>query len=160
MTPRLIASVLAVVMNRAHHPILVHCNRGKHRTGCIVACFRKTQRRPTEYALSEYRDYANPKCRPDDERFIKEFDPSVVTAFAQSQGWLATPPPEPIGKVACVPLEVQRDAIMEAVWTRLPSPSPSEGSSEDPETQEPKWDEHIVEDAIVEDAIVEEANSC
>ena len=24
-----------------NHPMLVHCNKGKHRTGCLIGCFRK-----------------------------------------------------------------------------------------------------------------------
>lgn len=136
MTPATIAEVLAIIMNRAHHPILIHCNRGKHRTGCVIACFRLTQGHSLDVAIREYRDYASPKCRPDDERFIASFDPTTVKAFAQSHGWMATPPPEPVGKVATSTgqspspeleaLQMQRESIMQAVWTRLPSPSPSE----------------------------------
>ena len=48
-----------------------------------------------EAALTEYRDYASPKCRDDDMTFINSFDPKMVLPIAQSQGWLPTPPPEP-----------------------------------------------------------------
>lgn len=26
-----------------NHPLLIHCNKGKHRTGCLVGCFRKVR---------------------------------------------------------------------------------------------------------------------
>ena len=29
--------VVSIVSNKSHHPLLLHCNRGKHRTGCLVA---------------------------------------------------------------------------------------------------------------------------
>jgi hypothetical protein len=67
----------------------------QHRTGCVTACFRKTQYIQNDPAIAEYRDYSYPKCREDDMRFIKSFDPSIVLPIAQSQGWLPTPPPEP-----------------------------------------------------------------
>lgn len=70
-------------------------NSDQHRTGCVTACFRKTQYMSNEAALTEYCDYSYPKCREDDMRFIKSFDSSVVLPIAQSQGWLPTPPPEP-----------------------------------------------------------------
>ncbi|THV67106.1 hypothetical protein D6C78_09883 [Aureobasidium pullulans] len=95
ITPETMATALAVVLNRNNHPLLIHCNRGKHRTGCVTACFRKTQYVQNEPAIAEYRDYSYPKCRDDDMRFINTFDPSIVLPIAQSQGWLPTPPPEP-----------------------------------------------------------------
>ncbi|KAK6006436.1 hypothetical protein QM012_006846 [Aureobasidium pullulans] len=95
ITPETMATALAVVLNRNNHPLLIHCNRGKHRTGCVTACFRKTQHVQNDPAIAEYRDYSYPKCREDDMRFIRSFDPSIVLPIAQSQGWLPTPPPEP-----------------------------------------------------------------
>ena len=39
----IIASALSVLMDRRNHPILIHCNKGKHRTGCLIGCLRKIQ---------------------------------------------------------------------------------------------------------------------
>ncbi|KAI4823154.1 hypothetical protein E4T44_10146, partial [Aureobasidium sp. EXF-8845] len=78
ITPESMATALAVVLNRNNHPLLIHCNRGKHRTGCVTACFRKTQYIQNDPAIAEYRDYSHPKSREDDMRFIKSFDPSIV----------------------------------------------------------------------------------
>ncbi|CAN0534051.1 unnamed protein product, partial [Ectocarpus sp. 8 AP-2014] len=27
----------------SNHPMLVHCNKGKHRTGCLIGCFRRVR---------------------------------------------------------------------------------------------------------------------
>lgn len=85
---------LSVVLDRKHHPLLIHCNRGKHRTGCVTACLRKVQEASDEFAIAEYRDYSFPKCRIDDMRFIESFDPLGLATYAQSHGWPVTPPNE------------------------------------------------------------------
>ncbi|CAL9046481.1 unnamed protein product, partial [Musa banksii] len=36
-----ICEALEVVLDVRNHPLLIHCKRGKHRTGCIVGCLRK-----------------------------------------------------------------------------------------------------------------------
>jgi protein tyrosine/serine phosphatase len=34
---------LSALLDVRTHPILIHCNKGKHRTGCLVGCLRKVQ---------------------------------------------------------------------------------------------------------------------
>jgi len=36
-----IRSALTELLDERNHPILIHCNKGKHRTGCLVGCLRK-----------------------------------------------------------------------------------------------------------------------
>ena len=36
-----IRSALDAVFDTRTHPLLIHCNQGKHRTGCLVGCLRK-----------------------------------------------------------------------------------------------------------------------
>lgn len=38
-----IASALVAILDRRNHPILIHCNKGKHRTGCLIGCIRRLQ---------------------------------------------------------------------------------------------------------------------
>ncbi|OAY80092.1 putative tyrosine-protein phosphatase, partial [Ananas comosus] len=57
-----------------NHPILIHCNRGKHRTGCLVACLRKLQSWCLTSVFEEYRRFAADKSRLSDMRFIEMFD--------------------------------------------------------------------------------------
>ncbi|PYI17719.1 tyrosine phosphatase [Aspergillus violaceofuscus CBS 115571] len=81
-----ICQVLEVLLNKANHPVLVHCNKGKHRTGCVVACFRKIQGWRIEDVLAEYQTYSFPKSRPLDQKFIMAFDASQLSSLAQVSG--------------------------------------------------------------------------
>ena len=56
-------------------PLYIHCNQGKHRTGCVVSCLRKVQRISMDDIIDEYRVYAGAKARDGDIEFIKSFDP-------------------------------------------------------------------------------------
>ncbi|CAG8536176.1 3782_t:CDS:2 [Cetraspora pellucida] len=61
-----------------NHPILIHCNKGKHRTGCLVGCLRKLQRWTHTSIFDEYRRFSCPKSRSMDQQFIELFDASQV----------------------------------------------------------------------------------
>ncbi|KAJ2493695.1 tyrosine-protein phosphatase siw14 [Coemansia sp. RSA 2050] len=65
---------LVTLMDRRNHPILIHCNKGKHRTGCLVGCLRKLQEWSNTSIFDEYRRYSAPKSRPMDQQFIELFD--------------------------------------------------------------------------------------
>lgn len=74
------AQVMRLLLDPANRPILVHCNKGKHRTGCMVASFRKIQAMSTTRwdlpsILAEYHQYAGTKARAYDEIYIKAFQP-------------------------------------------------------------------------------------
>ncbi|KAJ3080338.1 hypothetical protein HK102_003127 [Quaeritorhiza haematococci] len=64
--------------------VLIHCNKGKHRTGCLVGCLRKLQHWSHTSIFDEYRRFSHPKSRSMDQQFIELFDASKVV-------W---PPPE------------------------------------------------------------------
>ncbi|KAK8618269.1 hypothetical protein V6N13_132269 [Hibiscus sabdariffa] len=59
-----------------NHPVLIHCKRGKHRTGCVVGCLRKLQRWCLSSIFVEYQRFAAAKARVTDQRFIERFDVS------------------------------------------------------------------------------------
>ncbi|KAH3666087.1 hypothetical protein OGAPHI_004276 [Ogataea philodendri] len=86
--PELVNEALKIITNPEHHPILVHCNRGKHRTGCIIGCIRKLQKWSLSMIFDEYRRFAYPKERPLDQQFIEMFDDSHIQQYAQDQNWL------------------------------------------------------------------------
>ena len=69
-----IADALHVLMDKRHHPILIHCNKGKHRTGCLVGCLRKMQHWSLTSIFDEYRSFSHPKSRSMDQQFIELFD--------------------------------------------------------------------------------------
>lgn len=83
---------LRLVMDRANHPILIHCNKGKHRTGCTVACFRRVLGLDMDTIREEYHTYAGVKARFLDEVFFENFDLNLVMWDARQAGWVA---PEP-----------------------------------------------------------------
>ncbi|EQL03256.1 tyrosine phosphatase [Ophiocordyceps sinensis CO18] len=76
------ASILRLVLDRQHYPLLVHCNHGKHRTGCGVAVVRKLSGWNLDSALGEYKSYAMPKVRECDVDYISGFQPSSLQPMA------------------------------------------------------------------------------
>lgn len=80
ITNAAVEAVMKVVLEPAHHPMLLHCNQGKHRTGCMVAVIRHIQGWPILRILDEYRRYAAPKLRETDEKFIAEFSVHSISS--------------------------------------------------------------------------------
>lgn len=99
--PGQIAAALAALLDRRNHPILVHCNKGKHRTGCLMGCLRKMQQWSLTAIFEEYRRFASPKPRAMDQEFIELFDTRLVwAAVGDNVKWLPhwavlpLPPPQ------------------------------------------------------------------
>lgn len=79
-----ICEALLVVMDAANHPLHVHCNQGRHRTGCLIACLRRMQGWPMPDILAEYDAYASPKARDGDIRLIRDvFRPEALLDYAK-----------------------------------------------------------------------------
>ncbi|XP_031401634.1 tyrosine-protein phosphatase DSP3-like isoform X1 [Punica granatum] len=79
-----IMEALKVLIDVRNHPVLIHCNGGKHRTGCLVGCLRKLQNWCLSSAVEEYQKYAGRKSRATDMRFIETFDLTRVQQCLQS----------------------------------------------------------------------------
>ncbi|KAJ6334253.1 hypothetical protein OIU78_011200 [Salix suchowensis] len=62
-----IREALQVVLDVKNHPILIHCKRGKHRTGCLVGCLRKLQQWCLTSIFDEYQRFAAAKARVSDQ---------------------------------------------------------------------------------------------
>ncbi|GAB4825206.1 Tyrosine-protein phosphatase dsp1 [Ancistrocladus abbreviatus] len=69
-----IREALKILLDSRNHPVLIHCNRGKHRTGCLVGCLRKLQKWCLSSIFDEYQRFAAAKARLSDQRFIELFD--------------------------------------------------------------------------------------
>ncbi|XP_050916816.1 putative tyrosine-protein phosphatase OCA1 [Lathyrus oleraceus] len=69
-----IMEALKILLDVRNHPVLIHCKRGKHRTGCVVGCFRKMQNWCLSSVFEEYQRYAGAKSRTADLTFIEMFD--------------------------------------------------------------------------------------
>ncbi|KAK3188511.1 hypothetical protein Dsin_028072 [Dipteronia sinensis] len=84
-----IREALQVVLDVKNHPILIHCKRGKHRTGCLVGCLRKLQKWCLSSIFDEYQRFAAAKARVSDQRFMELFDVSsfknLPTSFSCSK---------------------------------------------------------------------------
>ena len=98
---------LNIVLDRSNHPILIHCNKGKHRTGCLVASLRRLQGTDIETVRHEYHVYSDPKARFWDEVFFEQFDLHTVMWHARKEDWVAptvegaplSPPPSPVSSL-------------------------------------------------------------
>ncbi|CAN1262200.1 Tyrosine-protein phosphatase DSP3 [Linum perenne] len=70
LTPFLLACLLIL----KNHAICIHCKRGKHRTGCLVGCFRKLQNWCLSSVKDEYQHFAGMKSRDSDLFFLESFN--------------------------------------------------------------------------------------
>lgn len=97
---------LRLIMDRTNHPILIHCNKGKHRTGCTVACFRRILGIDLDSIREEYHTYAGMKARFLDEVFFENYDLNLVMWNALQEKWVPSlegVPPSPPESVASLP---------------------------------------------------------
>ncbi|GFZ52345.1 Tyrosine-protein phosphatase SIW14 [Saitozyma sp. JCM 24511] len=81
-----ICSALVAILDKRNHPVLIHCNKGKHRTGCLIGCIRRLQSWSLTSIFDEYRRFSSPKSRAVDQQFIDLFDISAVWDEVMSQG--------------------------------------------------------------------------
>lgn len=88
MPQQTITEILQTVLNPENHPLLIHCNRGKHRTGCLVGCVRKLQNWLLTMIFDEYRRFAAPKVRSIDQQFIELYEEDEIVKFALEKRWL------------------------------------------------------------------------
>ena len=82
-----IRAALRAVLDRRNHPLLIHCNQGKHRTGCLVGCLRKVHRWSLVAIFDEYRLFAGRKARIVDQQFIERIQASRTPARAAAHSF-------------------------------------------------------------------------
>lgn len=70
----IIRAAIKTVLDPSSQPLLIHCNKGKHRTGCLVGCIRKLQHWSLTAIFDEYRRFSHPKSRFMDQQFIELFE--------------------------------------------------------------------------------------
>ncbi|PHT48944.1 hypothetical protein CQW23_13152, partial [Capsicum baccatum] len=78
MSRSAITEALKVLTDIRNHPVLIHCKRGKHRTGLVVGCLRKWQSWCLSSVMDEYKQFAGAKWRETDGRFLETFDVSCI----------------------------------------------------------------------------------
>lgn len=84
----MLTKALEIVLEPRNQPILIHCNRGKHRTGCLVGCIRRLQNWSLTMIFDEYRRFAFPKARALDQQFIEMYNDEEIQRIAKEKGWL------------------------------------------------------------------------
>lgn len=87
----LVTEAMKVLLNPENHPILIHCNRGKHRTGCLVGALRRLQGWSLTIIFDEYRKFAAPKERSMDQQFIELYDQTDILRYANENKYLPLP---------------------------------------------------------------------
>jgi tyrosine-protein phosphatase SIW14 len=65
--------VVRNVLTEANRPLLIHCNKGKHRTGSVVGCLRRIRGWALSAVFAEYLLFASPKTRLEDQQLIETF---------------------------------------------------------------------------------------
>ncbi|KAF3917520.1 hypothetical protein ABW21_db0209691 [Orbilia brochopaga] len=83
-----ITQAVSIILDKRNHPILIHCNKGKHRTGCIVGCLRKIQKWTLSNVFDEYRRFSHPKERVLDEQVIELWEEAQLLCMARENGWV------------------------------------------------------------------------
>ncbi|KAH6889459.1 tyrosine phosphatase family-domain-containing protein [Thelonectria olida] len=79
-------SILNIVLDKARYPLMLHCNHGKHRTGCVVGVIRKISGWNTSNVLDEYKAFAEPKARECDLNYISTFQVSSLHSLQPARG--------------------------------------------------------------------------
>jgi len=74
-----IAPALRTLLEPANLPALVHCTKGKHRTGVLMGCLRKAGRWSLTSIFDEYRRHAGNKAREADELSVERFQLELLT---------------------------------------------------------------------------------
>jgi protein tyrosine/serine phosphatase len=65
--------VIRDILTPSNRPLLIHCNKGKHRTGSVVGCLRKQRNWALSAIFTEYLLFASPKTRLEDQMLIESF---------------------------------------------------------------------------------------
>ncbi|KAI9048697.1 hypothetical protein LZ554_007528 [Drepanopeziza brunnea f. sp. 'monogermtubi'] len=78
ITKELMQSIMEIALDESSYPLLIHCNHGKHRTGCVVGVIRHVARWDVESIVEEYRGYADPKVRDCDVAYITDYQASSL----------------------------------------------------------------------------------
>lgn len=83
-----LAQALCKLLDKRNHPILVHCNKGKHRVGCLIGVLRKFQKWSLASIFDEYRRFSGQKLRIMDQEFIEIFDYPINLDQNYAPSWI------------------------------------------------------------------------
>lgn len=81
-----IQKVLRHILDVRNHPVLVHCDKGKHRTGSVIGCLRKIQGWALSAIFDEYARFCKKSIRILDHQLIEFFE---MTFSSEERRYLA-----------------------------------------------------------------------
>ena len=113
----------------------------KHRTGCIIACYRMLNHWSPTSVITEYRQFAGTKARPLDEIFIRSFDvPGMLALLKMSskKGVAGT-----AGLVAGGGGNDNSSAAAAAAAMMLPTPPASDRDFDPDVVEDDRWTLHV-----------------
>jgi len=87
MPQEVISMALLQVLDTRNHPMLIHCNKGKHRTGCLVGVLRRVCGWSLSSIFAEYELFSFPKSRYLDRQFIELFTLTIPNDHAIMKEW-------------------------------------------------------------------------
>ncbi|EWC45273.1 hypothetical protein DRE_06000 [Drechslerella stenobrocha 248] len=89
-----VTQALELLLDSRNFPVLIHSNKGKHRSGVLVACMRKSlQNWAFGSVKSEYHYFAGEKGKADIE-FIEQFRPTLEYDERWAPDWMRESPGE------------------------------------------------------------------
>ncbi|KAM0132816.1 hypothetical protein ACHAO1_006561 [Botrytis cinerea] len=77
--------IMRISLDKENHPLLIHCNHGKHRTGCAAAIIRHVSGWNVQSIVEEYKTFAAPKARDVDIKYITEYQVSSLSGLDRNQ---------------------------------------------------------------------------
>jgi tyrosine-protein phosphatase SIW14 len=86
-----VREALVQLVDVRNHPVLIHCNKGKHRTGVIVGSLRRLMCWSLTSIFDEYRRFAGAKVRMLDQQFIELFNPNIPWNDDHLPSWIPSP---------------------------------------------------------------------
>ncbi|AIN95377.1 tyrosine phosphatase, putative [Leishmania panamensis] len=84
--------ILSAICDTRNLPLLIHCNKGKHRTGTVVACLRHLQGWSLVSIFEEYKRFASDKARVGDQQYVELYHPIVRLTPPFVASWVIVTP--------------------------------------------------------------------
>ncbi|KAK7202065.1 tyrosine phosphatase [Novymonas esmeraldas] len=84
--------ILGAICDTRNLPLLIHCNKGKHRTGTVVACLRHLQGWSLVSIFEEYKRFASDKARVGDQQYVELYHPIVRLTPPFVAPWVTVTP--------------------------------------------------------------------
>ncbi|KAG5511651.1 hypothetical protein JKF63_07248 [Porcisia hertigi] len=84
--------ILSAICDTRNLPLLIHCNKGKHRTGTVVACLRHLQGWSLVSIFEEYKRFASDKARVGDQQYVELYHPIVKLTPPFVASWVTVTP--------------------------------------------------------------------